>query len=219
MEKSHNADDLTDVDIIILLASGCQAMTTSGASWGCSGAFQAELSAQHGAAAASAQGKANGFEQFLVVAMSALTPCFGAAAAGKTNSSACGPNAGAGSGLTDLAAMRKRLGLGPNTGQKGVPTVTRLDIGGETFYGISAHGQKITLRVNPVSRTYAEADVFQQAANSGVKARTATLYVDYPTGLCGYCGQSGAVRGMARQLGLDRVTVVYSGGSYTMAVD
>lgn len=79
------------------------------------------------------------------------------------------------------------------------------------FYGISGHGQEIKLTVNPISRTHAETDAIQQAANRGVSG-AATLYVDHPEGLCGACGRSGALRSIARQAGLTSLTVVSPSG-------
>jgi RHS repeat-associated protein len=121
-----------------------------------------------------------------------------------------------GCGLADLAALRKSLGLPP--AGPGVPTLGRLDIDGKSFYGISAHGQPIDFEVNAITRTHAEADAFQQAKNAGVTAKTATWYVDYPGGLCKSCGQFGGLRSLARQLGLQEVTVVYPGGSFPVPV-
>ncbi|ATQ70953.1 RHS repeat-associated core domain-containing protein [Methylosinus trichosporium] len=63
--------------------------------------------------------------------------------------------------LADLANFRSELGLQPGQG-----ALARLDVGGRKFYGINAHGQDITLSVNAISRTHAEADAFQQAASA-----------------------------------------------------
>ena len=65
--------------------------------------------------------------------------------------------------LEDLARFRGELGL-----RDGEGTLACLDIGDQRFYGINAHGQNISLKVNPITRTHAEADVFQQAFNAGV---------------------------------------------------
>jgi hypothetical protein len=53
------------------------------------------------------------------------------------------------------------LGLKPGEG-----TLARLDVGGRSFYGINAHGRPISLRTNAITRTHAEADAFQQAADA-----------------------------------------------------
>jgi hypothetical protein len=109
-------------------------------------------------------------------------------------------------GLADLAKFRAGLGL-----KAGEGTLARLEVDGKAFYGINAHGQPITMGVNAISRTHAEADAFQQALNAGVKGGNATLYVD--RALCAACGQNGGVRSMARQLGLSQVTVITPQGT------
>jgi len=86
-----------------------------------------------------------------------------------------------------------------------------LDVGGRNFYGINAHGQPVNLRVNAITRTHAEADAFQQAANAGVSGGRGTLYVD--RALCPACGQNGGVRGMMRQLGLEELEVITPQGT------
>jgi RHS repeat-associated protein len=110
------------------------------------------------------------------------------------------------SGLDDLAQFRAELGLPTGEG-----TLTRLDVGGRSFYGVNAHGQPITLRVNAITRTHAEADAFQQAANAGISGGRGILYVD--RALCPACGPNGGVRGMMRQLGLEELEVITPQGS------
>jgi RHS repeat-associated protein len=116
-------------------------------------------------------------------------------------------------GLTDLAGRRAAENL-PPAGPKS-PTLARLDVQGKApIYGRSAHGRDVTLRVNPISRTHAETDVMQQVMDAGgAKGAKATLYVDHPDGMCGACGRSGAVRSMARQVGISELTVIWPGGS------
>jgi hypothetical protein len=65
--------------------------------------------------------------------------------------------------------------------------------------------------VNPISRTHAEADSFQQAANAGVSAPRARLTVDRPAGEA--CGPNGGVNGMARQLGIQELEVITPQGT------
>jgi deoxycytidylate deaminase len=67
------------------------------------------------------------------------------------------------------------------------------------------------MAVNAITRTHAEADVFQQALNAGAKGGNATLYVD--RALCAACLQNGGVRSMARQLGVDQVTMITPQGT------
>ncbi|HEX6623913.1 MAG TPA: RHS repeat-associated core domain-containing protein [Pyrinomonadaceae bacterium] len=118
------------------------------------------------------------------------------------------------SGLDDVARFRSGLGPVPGGGRPDGGVIARLDVGGQSFYGMNAHGQPVTMRVNNISRTHAELDAFQQAYNSGVRGGTGTLYVDAP--LCGACGRSGAVRSLARQLGLQRLVIVTPGGVVTI---
>jgi hypothetical protein len=119
------------------------------------------------------------------------------------------------SGLDDLAFRRSVAGL-PDPG-RGAPTLARLDVGAVSYYGLSAHGREVTLRVNPISRQHAETDVLQQLANAGgAKGASATLYVDHPGGLCAACGRNGAVKSMAQQAGISKLTVVTPNGTYTI---
>jgi hypothetical protein len=109
-------------------------------------------------------------------------------------------------GLADLAKFRSELGLASGEG-----TLARLQVGNSQFYGINAHGQPITMRVNAITRSHAEADAFQQALNSGVTGRTGTLHVD--RALCQACGANGGVRSMVRALGLEKLTVITPGST------
>jgi RHS repeat-associated protein len=110
------------------------------------------------------------------------------------------------------AAMREDFGLA-----KGEGTLARLEAGGKQFWGINAHGQSVApLRVNAISATHAEADAFAQAARAGVKGGEARLVVDRE--LCPACGTFGAVRSMARQLGIDALEVVSPLGTSTIDV-
>jgi hypothetical protein len=104
-------------------------------------------------------------------------------------------------GLRDLAKFRKDLGMPDGKG-----TLARLDVQGRTFYGISAHGQEVSLSVNNVSRSHAEADAFEQAARVGVRGGRARMFVDRK--LCTQCGRYGGVRGLVRQLGLQQLEVI-----------
>ncbi len=112
---------------------------------------------------------------------------------------------GAGAGLADLATFRSELGLAEGQG-----TLARLSVGEQSFYWINAHGQELSIRVNAISATHAEADAFNQAFRSGVQGGEGTLVVD--CALCPACGQNGAVRSMAQQLGLESLKVVTPGG-------
>jgi hypothetical protein len=111
--------------------------------------------------------------------------------------------------LNQLATFREGLGLA-----KGKGTIARLEIGERNFYGINAHGQDVNLRVNPISETHAEADVFQQAKNANVTGGRGRLIVDRD--LCGACGRSGAVTSLARQLGLTEIEIITPSGARTI---
>jgi MafB19-like deaminase len=118
-------------------------------------------------------------------------------------------------GLNDLARFRAQLGPIPGGGMANGGVLARLDIGGRSFYGINAHGQRVTLRVNPISRSHAETDAFQQAFNGNLRGGNARLFVDAE--LCGACDRSGAVRSMARQLGIRQLDIVTPSGVVTVA--
>ncbi|MCA2217950.1 hypothetical protein LDL48_34700 [Wangella sp. NEAU-J3] len=110
-------------------------------------------------------------------------------------------------GLDDLARMRQGLGAPPGDSV----VLSRLDVGGQQFYGISGHGQ-VNPRpagVTPQSMTHAEGDAFGQAARAQAAGGNATLYVD---GLvpCRYCRSS--LAGYAKDLNLDTLTVVGPNG-------
>ena len=64
--------------------------------------------------------------------------------------------------------------------------------------------------MNPISRSYAEADALQQAFDAGVRGGKARLVVDRD--LCRACGQNGGVKGMARQLDLEELEVISPSG-------
>lgn len=114
----------------------------------------------------------------------------------------------------ELAKYRQQLGL-PAAGSEGDrATIAKLEIGGSSFFGVnSASNPKrrpITLTVNPISRTHAEADAFQQAFDAGLKGGRARLIVDRD--LCRACGQNGGVKGMARQLDLEELEIISPSG-------
>jgi hypothetical protein len=109
--------------------------------------------------------------------------------------------------IRDVAKFKNELGL-----QQGEGTIAKLKVGGKEFYGINAHGQEVGLRVNPISRTHAEADVFNQAMKSGIKGGNARLVVDRE--LCIPCQNLGAVKSMAKQLGISQLEVITPKGMF-----
>jgi hypothetical protein len=107
-------------------------------------------------------------------------------------------------GLEDLRKFRAELGPIPGGGQPNGGVLAKLEVGGRSFYGVNAHGQHITLKVNAVSLDHAELDAFQQAANANVYGGAGRLFVDAE--LCGYC--TSAIRSLGRQLGLSFLEVI-----------
>ncbi len=114
----------------------------------------------------------------------------------------------------ELAAYREQLGLPPAGSEIDRDTVAKLEIGGMVFFGVNSSSnptrRQITLRINPISRTHAEADAFQQAYDLGIRGGKARLIVDRD--LCRACGQNGGVKGMARQLDIEELEVISPSG-------
>lgn len=113
-----------------------------------------------------------------------------------------------------LVACRERMGLPMAGSADDRTTVAKLEMADVTFLGFNSSSnpvrRPITLRVNPISRTHAEADVFQQAFDLGLRGGTARLIVDRD--LCRACGEKGGVKGMARQLELEALEVITPSG-------
>jgi MafB19-like deaminase len=114
----------------------------------------------------------------------------------------------------ELAAYREQLGLPPAGSETDCDTVAKLEIGSMVFFGVNSSSnptrRPITLRVNPISRTHAEADAFQQAYDLGIRGCKARPIVDRD--LCRACGQNGGVRGMARQLDIEEIEIISPSG-------
>ena len=112
--------------------------------------------------------------------------------------------------FAEHAQMRAALGL-PRAGSLGDnATLARLTANEEVIWGINAHGQSIELSVNAISRTHAEADVFNQAYRLASEGE-AVLIVD--RSLCDACGRYGAVRSMANQVGFNSLYVITPQGA------
>ena len=87
-------------------------------------------------------------------------------------------------------------------------TLARLSIPGQpVYYGVSAHGQKMYIRPNAISRSHAEGDVFNQAARHPPTSRYGMLVVDRPP--CRACGVYNGILSMARQIGLKVIDIVH----------
>jgi hypothetical protein len=117
----------------------------------------------------------------------------------------------------ELAEYRQQLGLSPAGSEGDNSTIAKLEIGDRTFFGVNSANNPtrrlITLRVNPISRTHAEADAFQQAIDAEIKGGKARLIVDRD--LCRACGKNGGVKGMAKQLDLEELEVITPSSSET----
>lgn len=114
----------------------------------------------------------------------------------------------------ELAEYRQQIGLPIAGSETDRTTIAKLEISGSNFFGVNSASnpsrRAITLTVNPISRTHAEADAFQQAFDAGLRGGQARLIVDRD--LCRACGQNGGVRGMARQLNLEELEVISPSG-------
>jgi hypothetical protein len=114
----------------------------------------------------------------------------------------------------ELVEYRQTIGLPSAGSDSDRATVAKLEIGNESFFGVNSSNnpirRQITLTVNPISRTHAEADAFQQAFDLGYRGGRARLIVDRD--LCRACGQNGGVKGIARQLGLEEIEIVSPSG-------
>jgi RHS repeat-associated protein len=115
--------------------------------------------------------------------------------------------------LTSLATFRSEVGL-PATSTGNDTTIAKLRIGDTDFLGISAHGQPLSVTVNPISGSHAEIDALNQAKQTGVSATHATIYVDKPP--CQACDDFNAIGSVARQIGIQTIEVIWPGGRYTM---
>ncbi len=98
---------------------------------------------------------------------------------------------------SDLGGIPAKGGLLPDGG-----TLARLDSGGTSFYGMSAHGQPMLIG-NGFTRTHAELDALQQAFMAGKLDARAVIYVD--NGLCEFC-QSGLPRTL-RELQMEELII------------
>ena len=120
----------------------------------------------------------------------------------------------------ELAQYRQSLDLPPTDSENNRSTIAKLEIGGQSFFGINSGSnptrRQITFRVNPITKTHAEADAFQQAADAAITGDTARLIVDRE--LCDACGLRGGVNSMAYQLGIKELEIVTPSGRKTIKV-
>jgi hypothetical protein len=120
----------------------------------------------------------------------------------------------------ELVEYRERLTLPTAGSETDKSTIAKLEIGSQTFFGINSgsnpNPRQITFRVNPITKTHAEADAFQQAADAGIKGGKARLIVDRD--LCAACGIRGGVNSMAWQLGIEELEIITPSESKTITV-
>lgn len=115
----------------------------------------------------------------------------------------------------ELSQYRQQLELPPAGSETNKSTIAKLEIGGQTFFGINSSSnptpRQITFYVNPITKTHAEADAFQQAADAGIRGGKARLIVDRD--LCAPCGIRGGVNSIAWQLGIEELEIITPSGS------
>ncbi|MBJ7297853.1 MAG: hypothetical protein JHC73_16420 [Dolichospermum sp.] len=119
-----------------------------------------------------------------------------------------------------MAEYRQRLGLPPAFSAIDSSTIAKIEIDGQSFFGINSsdnpYYRQITLKVNNISKTHAEADAFQQVLEAGIKSIKARLTVDRD--LCRACGLQGAVNSMAYQLGIEELEIITPSGTKIIEV-
>jgi hypothetical protein len=127
--------------------------------------------------------------------------------------------------LDTVAKVRKELGL-PSIADdvgKRKNTVAVLEADGKQIWGRSGWGRdvggydEIKLawkgKINPISRTHAEADalfeLYRLRLKSGITGGKATMAADRPP--CTPCGQNKGIRSAVRNAGLDELELIYPG--------
>ncbi len=92
----------------------------------------------------------------------------------------------------------------------GNPTTAKLLVDGRTFYGVSGHmdsKRKIALTPNIITRSHAEAHVFQKMKDAGLSPKRGIMIVDRK--LCDPCDKSRGVRTLMEQTGMERLRVYF----------
>ncbi len=119
-----------------------------------------------------------------------------------------------------MAEYRQRLSLPPAGSETDKSTIAKIEIDGQSFFGINSgsnpNPRQITFTVNPISKTHAEADVFQQVKDAGITAKKARLIVDRD--LCDACGLRGGVKSMAYQLDIEELEIITPSGTKIIEV-
>jgi len=105
----------------------------------------------------------------------------------------------------DLSRYRKELGPIPTRALPDGGRLARLDIGGEQIFGVSAHGQKVSINASNFNFGHAEGDALRQAFNKGISAERAVIYVDRE--LCQFCRRVDGLPAAMQDLGLQELIV------------
>lgn len=120
----------------------------------------------------------------------------------------------------ELAEYRESLSLPPAGSQADKSTIVKLEIDGRSFFGINSNDnpypREIKFNVNPITKSHAEADAFQQAYDAGIRGGKARLIVDRD--LCAACGLRGGVNSIAWQLGIEELEIITPSGIRTIIV-
>lgn len=114
----------------------------------------------------------------------------------------------------DLAGFRQRNGMPAAGSATDQHTAAQLEIAGQKFQGRNAHKRTIDIKANAQTKTHAEADVFQQVKDAGIKVKEAVLYVDRD--FCRSCGTNGGVGSLMRGVGIERLIVHNPSGRFVI---
>ena len=108
-----------------------------------------------------------------------------------------------------LAAYRQSLGLPPAGSETDKSTIAKLEIAGQSFFGINSgsnpNRRQITFNVNPITK-----------ADAGIRGGKARLICDRE--LCAACGLRGGVNSMAWQLNIEELEIITPSGSKTITI-
>jgi RHS repeat-associated protein len=206
------------------LVGGAVGALTAGVGMGIAGALPETLPGwASGAIVGSGSGAVGGAADYALM----CTECsWGGLAEATVGGAVLGGLVGAGLGAvfgrtTDpwkqLANYRARENMPVAGSAADEDTAARLAIGDRVFFGRNApaqQGRPVTLKpLNAITRTHAEGDVFQQAADAGLLNQAkAVLHVDRD--LCDSCGLYGGLGSLIRAIGLKELIVYTPSGRF-----